>query len=88
MFLSCKLQIGATATATTFPLTMMTYHLPRGLYGDILKVVVTAFLVFLQRTALFVASSTVVTFMRFTYCEGKKVLYVKSVLLTSLPMVT
>lgn len=53
------------------PLTMVTHDLPSSLYTDILKVVVTAFLVLLQRAALLVTPSAVVALVRFTHC-GKK----------------
>lgn len=47
-------------------LTVVAHHLPRSFHADVLKVVVTPLLVFLQRAALLVTPPTVVTFVRFT----------------------
>lgn len=51
--------------------TVVTHDLARGLHADVLEIVVAALLVLLQRTALLVASSTVVALVRFTHCGEK-----------------
>lgn len=53
--------------------TMVTHDLPGSLHADVLEIVVTAFLVLLQWAALLVASSTVVTLVRFTHGVGPEV---------------
>lgn len=62
----------ATILRAWLPLTMVAHYLPSSLDADILKVVMTAFLVLLQRTALLVTASTVVTFVRFTHYGKNK----------------
>lgn len=47
---------------------MVTHDLPGSLHTDILQIVVAAFLVLLQRTALLVAPATVVALVRLPHC--------------------
>lgn len=47
---------------------MVTHDLPSSLQTDILQVVVAAFLVLLQRTALLVAPAAVVALVRLPHC--------------------
>lgn len=48
--------------------TMVTHDLPSSLQTDILQIVVAAFLVLLQRTALLVAPAAVVALVRLPHC--------------------
>lgn len=51
-----------------FAPTMVTHDLPGSLQTDILQIVVAAFLVLLQRTALLVAPAAVVALVRLPHC--------------------
>lgn len=53
---------------TRFPPTVVTHDLPGSLHADVLQIVVAAFLVLFQRTALLVAPAAVVALVRLPHC--------------------